>query len=77
MKTTHKDTPILGSAAFGTMDGLQVHGNGWLAGARSSFGVFEFALGRARDGDLHKTQPLTPVLFRRRCETAEGQGFEL
>ena len=62
---TARDEQIRGLAVFGTWSGLEACGNGILAGAQASLGVFEF--GRARTNPLHQLDEDQEVLFCRRA----------
>ena len=66
MEVKTNRSPQVGRAIFGTERGLVAQGSGVLADAPVS--IFEFDVGRQRDGLLHKMKPGDHSLFFRRLE---------
>lgn len=63
---TMQKPQILGQAVFGTVRGLIVQGTGILSDAPVS--IFEFDIGRQRNGLLHQLGPEGYVIFYRRIQ---------
>ena len=70
-----QDEQILGQAVFGTLHGLRAYGNGILAGADSTPGVFEF--GRSRNDPLHDCELEKPAAAFCRRIAAEAHDVEV
>lgn len=70
--TTYNASPV-GYAIFGTVRGLMSQGSGVLAEAPVA--IFEFDIGRQRDGLLHRIDAGKPLLFFRRI-ISEDTGTE-
>jgi hypothetical protein len=78
MGLTYKAPDILGSAVFGTSDGLRAEGNGIFARAGQSIEIFEFEIGRSSKKLLHtRDNPKEWVVFRRLIQSDTGAEYEM